>query len=250
MGEEYKVLIVDDEVLARDIIKNYLKSHKNLELIGECSNGFEGIKSISENEPDIVFLDIQMPKLNGFEMLELLETYPQIIFTTAFDQYALRAFEINAVDYLLKPFTKDRFDEAVDRAIERLETSEKKGQNLKSIIDHYDQQEEKLSRIIVKNKDQIIFIPIEELRYIEANVDYVNIYSGAGKFMKSRTMKYFESRLDDKEFIRIHRSYIVRIKEIESIVRIEKESFHAVLKDGTKLPISRSGYSKLSEKFN
>ena len=239
-----QVIIIDDEKLARDLIKSFLQPYENINIVAECENGFEGIKSINEHKPDLVFLDIQMPKLSGFEMLELLETHPKIIFTTAFDQYALKAFEVNAIDYLLKPFSKDRFKDALNKVLDKINSSEvthDSNYNLSPI-----NPDEKLSRIVVKKNNKIVIIPIDEIKYLEAQDDYVNIISSEGSFLKQNRMKYYEEHLPDT-FIRIHRSYIANLNEIKEIPLVEKDNHIALLKTGEKLPVSKNGYKKLKE---
>ena len=240
-----KVIIIDDEKLARDLVRNFLQSFENIEVIDECENGFEGIKSINVHNPDLIFLDIQMPKLNGFEMLELLENNHNIIFTTAYDQYALKAFEVNAVDYLLKPFSRERFAEAVKKVIEKISNSKN---NDKQILRHSDfiQSDEKLNRIVVKKGSKIIVLPIDLIKYLEAQDDYINIISSEGSFLKQNRMKYYEEHLPNS-FIRIHRSYIVNLSEIKEIGLLEKDNHIVVLKSGGKLPVSKSGYIRLKE---
>lgn len=240
-----RTIIIDDEKLAREIVKNYCSQIDELEIIDECGNGFDGIKSINSNKPDLIFLDIQMPKLNGFEMLELIEDKPKIIFTTAFDQYALKAFEVNAIDYLLKPFSEERFADAVNKVTkEQLSTSDEKVEKLKS---HLEEEIEFLDRVIVKQNQKINIIPIDKVFYFEAQDDYVMIHTLDGKYLKQKTMKYFEDHLDPKNFIRIHRSNIVNISFIKEIELYDSESYRCVLKDNTKISVSRSGYSKLKE---
>lgn len=247
MPGKLKTIIIDDEKLARDIVKRYAAKIDMLEIIEECGNGFDGIKAINSQKPDLIFLDIQMPKLNGFEMLELLEEKPKIIFTTAFDQYALKAFDVNAIDYLLKPFSEERFAEAVNKVLkEQTNLSEEKVEKLKS---HLEEETEYLDRVIVKQNQKINIIPIDKVSYFEAQDDYVMIHTDDGKYLKQKTMKYFEDHLDPKDFIRIHRSSIVNIDRVKAIELFDKDSYKAVLKDGTKLSVSRSGYIKLKEIF-
>lgn len=247
MSGKLKTIIIDDEKLARDIVKKYASKIDTLEIIDECGNGFDGIKAINSHKPDLIFLDIQMPKLNGFEMLELLDEKPKIIFTTAFDQYALKAFDVNAIDYLLKPFSEERFADAVNKVLkEQSETREEKVEKLKS---HIDEEIEFLDRVIVKQNQKINIIPIEKVIYFEAQDDYVMIHNDDGKYLKQKTMKYFEDHLDPKDFVRIHRSYIVNISRVKEIELFDKDSYKAILKDGTKLSVSRSGYTKLKEIF-
>ena len=248
MYEKLTAVVVDDESLARQIVIKYLESYPTIELAADCSNGFEGIKKINELHPDLIFLDIQMPKINGFEMLELLDEPPVIIFTTAYDQYAIKAFEVNAADYLLKPFSKERFDEAIEKAKIFLRDKSKQTNQIKNLIAHNDDKPEYLERIIVKEGSNINIIPIDEIQYIEAQDDYILIHSESGKFLKQKTMKYLEKHLNPKDFIRIHRSYFVAIKEVEKIEQFGKDSFMVRLKSYTKsLPVSKSGYENLKK---
>lgn len=245
--KKVKALIIDDEQLARDIIKAYLKKFDSIELIGEASNGFDGIKLMNEMNPELIFLDIQMPKLTGFEMLELIENPPVMIFTTAYDQYALKAFEVNATDYLLKPFSEERFTEAVGKAFKLLANKSESHKKFNQLIRSIEKQPEYLERIVVKNNQKIILIPVDEISHIEAQDDYTMIHSTKGNFLKQKTMKYFEDNLDPKSFIRIHRSYIVKLASIKQIELLEKESYYVHLHDGKKLPVSKSGYQNLKE---
>jgi len=239
-----KALIIDDEKLARDLIRNYLSQFDTIEIIEECENGFEGIKSINENQPDLIFLDIQMPKLNGFEMLELIEENYNIIFTTAYDQYALKAFDVNAIDYLLKPFSRDRFKEAVNKVIDKINNSETL--TLETSIPELISTDEKLKRIVVKKNNKIVIIPVDKIKYLKAEDDYVNIVTPEGSFLKQNRMKYYEEHLPDS-YIRVHRSYIANLNEIKEISLLEKDSHIVILKSGEKLPVSKSGYKKLKE---
>jgi two-component system LytT family response regulator len=246
MSESIKTIIIEDEALARNLLKNYLKDHDRIEIIAECENGFDGLKAINELKPDLVFLDVQMPKLTGFEMLELLDFRPEIIFTTAYNQFAIKAFEQHAVDYLLKPFSKERLMVAVERAIEKINGN--KGGELP--IDKLTELPESdvIERVVVKDKNKIHIIPVEQIRYIESLDDYVMIYTKEKRFVKQKTMKFFEDHLNPKEFIRIHRSYIVKVEEIAEIQQYEKESHIVILKnDHTKLKVSKTGYKNIKE---
>ena len=247
MIDNIKVVIIDDEKLAQDIIKNFLSNKEEVEIAQICSNGFEGIKAINEHKPDLIFLDIQMPKINGFEMLELLKNPPQIIFSTAFDQYALKAFEVNAVDYLLKPFSQDRFDEALNRAVKAINNSENNIDKVAGLLDSVEENPEKLSRIVIKSDSKINIIPVEQVNYLEAQDDYVKIVTNDGKFLKKKTMKFYEDHLDQKNFIRIHRSYIVNIDLLKQVDLVGKETYKLTLKNGEALPVSKTGYDKLKE---
>ena len=250
MSDNYTAVIIDDETLAREITKKYLADNKEISVSAECSNGFDAIKKINELKPDLIFLDIQMPKLNGFEMLELLETPPVIIFTTAFDQFALKAFEANAADYLLKPYSRERFDEAIQKAYVHLRNKTPQTGLIQKLIEQNDDKKEFLERIVIKNGPQISIIPVADLNYLEAQDDYVMIYSSQGKFLKQKTMRFFDEHLNPKDFIRVHRSYIVAVKNIKKIELLEKETYQVILQDKTTIPVSKSGYEKLKEILN
>ncbi|MFY0687156.1 MAG: LytTR family transcriptional regulator DNA-binding domain-containing protein [Cyclobacteriaceae bacterium] len=242
-----KAIIIDDEQLARDIIKAYLADHHGIEIVGECTNGFEGLKAINEIKPDLVFLDIMMPKITGFEMLELLDDAPVIIFSTAYDEYAIKAFELSAADYLLKPYTKERFDEAVNKAVQRMGGTEKEQEKIRRVVQTAQEKVEQLERVVVKVNSKIHILSVNHIRHIEAMDDYVRIHTEGGSFLKQQTMKYLESHLDKKDFIRVHRSHIVSVSDIEKIELLDKDSHVCMLKSGGQLPVSRSGYSRLKE---
>lgn len=239
-----KCIIIDDEPLARMIVAEYLQSYANVHLVQECNDGFEGVKAIMQHQPDLVFLDIQMPKINGFEMLELLESPPSIIFTTAFDEFAMKAFENNAVDYLLKPFSQERFDKAMEKW-QHVSQASAKQEALDQLTQNRQRSVEENMRVVVKTHNQIRIIPVHEIHYIEAYDDYVKIHTADGLFVKKRTMSSFEQSLDEKEFVRIHRSYIIKLSELTKIEHPESETYVALLKSGVRLPLSKSGYSKL-----
>ncbi|MFV0594058.1 MAG: LytR/AlgR family response regulator transcription factor [Draconibacterium sp.] len=248
MTEKLRTIIVEDEELARNLMKTFLSDIESVEIIAECENGFEGVKMINELKPDLVFLDIQMPKITGFEMLELLEHKPQIIFATAYDQFALKAFEYNAADYLLKPYSKDRLAEAVAKVEERIQTEGRESDVAEKVSEF--PRESFLDRVVVKDRNKIHIAPVDAIRYIESMDDYVMIYTTEGRWMKQKTMKYFESALNPKDFIRIHRSYIVKVDEISEIQQYEKESYVVILHDKTKLKVSKTGYKNLKEILN
>jgi len=245
MENRIKTIVVEDEELARKLLISYLKKMDNIEVIRECENGFQGVKMINELKPDLVFLDIQMPKITGFEMLELLEHTPEIIFTTAYDQYALKAFEYHAADYLLKPYSQDRLVEAVRKVTDRIAVQESPPDVIHKISGF--PKEDYLERVVVKDRHKIHIIPADKIRYLESMDDYVLIYTQEGRFLKQQTMKYFENALNPDDFIRIHRSYIVRIQEIAEIQQYEKESYLIILHDKTKLKVSKSGYKNIKE---
>jgi two-component system LytT family response regulator len=239
-----KAIIIDDEPLARMIVKEYLQSYKEIEIVGECGDGFEGLKAIQQYQPDLVFLDIQMPKITGFEMLELVDQPVSIIFTTAYDQYAIKAFEANAVDYLLKPFGKERFDKAMQKFSEQQGANSRKElpeQLLQTAANSPTQN----NRVVVKNGNKIKIIPAIDILYLDAADDYVKIHTKEGAFLKNKTMSYFEETLDRSLFVRCHRSYIINIQEVTRIDQNEKDSHIALLKSGIKIPVSRNGYTKL-----
>lgn len=248
-----KIIIVEDEKPARDLIKAYMENFPVVEIIGEYDNGFDGLKAINELEPDAVFLDVQMPKLTGFEMLEVLEHQPEVIFTTAYDQYAIRAFEQNAVDYLLKPFSLERFREAISKLESRIDSNQDR-KDSKSGIErirlHLAESDEKLHRVVIKKSGRIHVISTADINFLEAQDDYVMIYTDEGKYLKQQTMKYFENHMDPQQFVRVHRSYIANITCIERIEPYEKSNFILILKDGNKVPVSRSGMQVLKENLD
>lgn len=252
MHDKIRVLIVDDESLARSLVRTYLSDIPGVEVLGECENGFDALKVIQEQKPDLIFLDIQMPKIDGFELLEVLDHKPEIIFTTAFEQYAIKAFEKNAADYLLKPFSKERFRQALEKARQRISTPSQPGETssqIEKLQQHFDEEPAKLERIITRLGSKITVIPVEKIWYFEAADDYVMIHSELGQHLKEKTMKYFEGHLPQQQFIRIHRSFIANISQITSLELYSKDSYLAVMKSGAKLKVSAEGYRRLREKF-
>ena len=248
--EKISVVIIDDESPARELIKHYLKEVDSLEVIAECADGFSGLKSISVMKPDLVFLDIQMPRLTGIELVEVLTEKPEIIFTTAYDQYALRAFELNAVDYLMKPFEKRRFLDAVKKAIDKIRSGTGKKEPASQLLAKKPDPATPVNRIVVRKANSINIIPVDQVRYFESQDDYVMIHHSGGKALKQQTMKFYEDNLPKDSFVRIHRSYIVRIEEINRIEPYTKDNHVAVLHSGDKLPVSREGYKHLKEELN
>jgi len=240
-----KVIIIDDEALARDIIRRYLEMYPDIEIAGEADNGFAAMKLIREINPQLIFLDVQMPKLTGFEMLELMDELPAVIFSTAFDQYAIRAFELNAVDYLLKPYSKERFDAAIRKALARIHSGTVSDSNIQKFKDYINHTTDVLTRIAVKDSRQIHVIPVSDIDFIEADGDYVKLHTATKAFLKEKTMKYFEENLPAGQFIRIHRSYIVNVNEVAKIELYEKESYRVHLKSGETLKASSGGYKAL-----
>ena len=235
-------VLIDDEPLARSILKEYLEAFPQLQLVQECHDGFEGLKAILQYRPKLIFLDVQMPKINGFEMLELIEEPPAVIFVTAFDEYALKAFELHAVDYLLKPFSRERFNKAVNNFLEQ-----SKPDPATVLLTGTSMSVEQRQRIVVKNAGKIKIIPVEEIHYLEAADDYVKIFIKEGGFLKNRSMSHYESVLNEQQFVRTHRSFLVNVQQITHIEPYEKENYLAILKDGKQIPVSKNGYSKLKK---
>lgn len=245
-----KALLIDDEELARNLLRSYLVAYPDIEVIGECANGFEGLKAIQELNPDLIFLDVQMPKITGFEMLELIENPPMVVFSTAFNQFAIRAFELNAVDYLLKPYSKERFDTALNKVRQRYAQQSQSKDTILHLIEHVRQQEETLERVVVKTGSKIKVIPVDKIHYLESQDDYVMIHTEDGKHLKQWTMKYFEEHLNPAHFIRVHRSYLVHINQITQLELYEKGTYLLILKDGSRLPVSQSGHTRLKQVLN
>lgn len=244
-------IIIDDEAPARELVKAFLAEDDDIDLLGSFQNGFEGLKAINELQPDMVILDIQMPKITGFEMLELLEHHPIIIFSTAYNEFAIKAFELNAVDYLLKPYSRERFKEALQKAKEKKLSRSAENSDIGDLIKHVDEhRKDFLERIVVKTGTRIHVITMDHIKYLEAQDDYVMIHTDQGKFLKQRTMKFYEENLDPKHFVRIHRSYMVNIAEIDKLELMEKESYVIWLKDQTRLKVSKTGYPKLKQALN
>lgn len=241
-----KVIIIDDEPLARSIVVEYLEGFNDLEVVAECNDGFQGVKAIMQHKPDLIFLDIQMPKINGFEMLELLDHMPSVIFTTAFDEYAIKAFETNAIDYLLKPFSKERFDNAVEKWKSKLASNESVN-NVQDLIENSVKQPDEKNRIVVKNGSDIRIVPTQDVMYIEAYDDYVKIFTKDTYYLKKKTMNYYEEVLDATRFFRTHRSFIINLQELTRVEPLEKNTYVVLLKNGKKIPLSRNGYTRLKE---
>ncbi|HZV65557.1 MAG TPA: LytTR family DNA-binding domain-containing protein [Telluria sp.] len=236
-----RVIIVDDEELARGVLREFLGAHVDIEIVAECANGFDAVKAITELEPALVFLDIQMPKLNGFEVVELAGRKARYIFATAFDQYALKAFEVHAVDYLLKPFSQQRLDEALAHARASLGNPPA----LAALMTEAAMRNKPLERVLIRDGAKVHVIAADKIDYIEAQDDYVQVSAGGKAYLKNQRLSELESQLDPDVFLRIHRSCIVNIEAISRIEAAGKDSHAAILKDGTRLPISRSGYQKV-----
>ncbi len=238
-----KAVVVDDEPLARQIVQEYLGRHQDIEVVAECANGFEVVKAVTELEPDMLFLDIQMPKLNGFEVLELIDRDVAVVFTTAHDEFAVKAFEVHAIDYLLKPFSQERFDEAVERARRTRPSARRK--SLDELANDVRRSALPLDRVLIRDGAKVHIIPAATIDYIEAQDDYVSIKAEGRTYLKQATLSSLENQLDASKFIRIHRSYILNIERLAKIEAYAKDSRVVILKDGTRLRVSRAGYRKL-----
>ncbi|MBN7811713.1 response regulator transcription factor [Algoriphagus sp. H41] len=237
-----KTLIIDDEPLAAGIVKEYLGDFPQFEVVEMCQDGFQGLKAIQQHQPDLIFLDVQMPKITGFEMLELLDEPPAVIFTTAFDQYALKAFDAKALDYLLKPFSQARFKQAIERFLEMGEREHDAEEN-----QALGQLAEKSNRLVVRVKNDIKIIPVQEVNYFEAEDDYVAIHTSGGKYLKKMTMKALEESLDAGKFARVHRSFIINLNGITGIEPYERDTYLVKLRGGEQIPVSKTGYARLRQ---
>lgn len=247
-----RAVIVDDEALARQVLREFLGAHPEIEVVAECANGFEAVKSVTELKPDLLFLDIQMPKLDGFEVLELIDHDMAIVFVTAFDNYAIKAFEVHAVDYLLKPYGADRFEAALDRAKLRMRDKSRGG-----AAAHESAKDpaaaaarppaQYIQRVPVRDGTRVFIIPVDKLDYAEAQDDYVALCAEGKKHLKQQTISSLEAALDPSRFMRIHRSFIVNLERVARVEPYAKDSHVAVLSNGTQLPVSRAGYARLRE---
>jgi two-component system, LytTR family, response regulator len=240
--EHLRALLVDDEELARHALRELLKPHPEVHVIAECANGFEALKAVVEHRPDLMFLDVQMPKLTGFDVLELIEDDIAIIFVTAYDEFAMKAFEVHAVDYLLKPVGRERFEEALAHAKSRMGERMPSAQRLTAAARPHQQF---LERFVVKDGTRVTLIPVAKIDYVEAQDDYVALASHGAKHLKQQTIASVEAGLDPARFVRIHRSYIVNFERVVRIEPYGKDTRLAILADGTRLPVSRTGYTRL-----
>jgi len=252
MDRNIRTLIIEDEAPARRLLQEFISQYPQLEVVGQCTDGFEGAKKIMETRPDLVFLDIQMPRINGFEMLELLrgETLPLIIFTTAFDEFAIKSFEYNTCDYLLKPLSKDRFEKAITKALIIINEGQSKPADVDNLISQGITKSKYLDRIVIRSGSNIHVVYSDNLLCIEASDDYLIIHAKEDQWVKKQTMKFYEEKLDPAEFARVHRSYIVKLTAIERIEPYSKDAWVAVLRNGQKVPVSKSGYSHLKKILN
>jgi two-component system LytT family response regulator len=243
-----RAVIVDDEAPARALLREYLSAHPEVEIVAECTNGFEAVKVIGETAPDLVFLDVQMPKLDGFEVLELLERPPAVVFVTAYDEYALRAFEVHAVDYVLKPVGRERLEEALGQARARLgAAAAPPGPSPAALAAAARPPGQFLERLLVKDGANVHVIPVERVDWIEAQDDYVAIHTGGKTHLKAQTLAELAAALDPARFVRIHRSHVLNLERLARLELYAKDSHVAILADGKQLPVSRAGYAQLKE---
>lgn len=247
-----RIIIVDDEMLARGVVREYLESHPDVEVVAECANGFEAVKAITELGPDLAILDIQMPKLDGFEVAELVAGKCRIMFATAFDQYAIKAFEYRALDYLLKPFSQERFDQAIDHvraSLGRGDASQARQAATREVVRDASRDAtargKPLGRVVIRDGAKVHLIASGKIDYIEAQDDYVQIHTEGKSYLKNQRLSDLEGQLDADKFLRIHRSYLLNLECLARIEQAGKDSHVAILKDGGKLPISRGGYQKV-----
>jgi two-component system, LytTR family, response regulator len=246
--KKLRAVIIDDEQLARDLLKVYASEIADLEIVAECGDGFEALKAIQEHTPDLIFLDIQMPKITGFELLEVLSDPPAIIFITAYDQFAVKAFEHNAADYLLKPVARERFIAAVKKVQGTLHKNQTVKESLEGVKKAAGEMKETLDRIVVRTGSKVKVLGLDAVFYLQAEDDYVSIHTTGEKFLKQQTMKFFEDHLP-VNFLRVHRSYIVNIDQVLQIELWEKDTHRIVLKNKEIIPVSRSGYTMLRKKL-
>lgn len=239
-----RTIIVDDEPPARDILREYLAAEEDCDVVAECANGFDAVKAVTQHDPDVLFLDIQMPKLDGFEVLALLDRSPVVVFVTAHDEYALRAFEVHALDYLLKPVSAQRFREVMRRVARQVAAKERAPvAGLAASL-----QKRPLQRIVIRGEDGTInVVPVSRIDYIEAADDAIVITTGETKLKKQQPIGELAEELDPARFVRIHRSYLLNIERVEKIELYAKDSRVAILRNGGRLPVSRTGYARLRE---
>ena len=245
MTDTLRIVIVDDEPLARAVVREYADGEPGIEVVADCANGFEAVKAVTDLKPDLVLLDVQMPKLDGFEVLELLGRDQAVVFVTAYDQYALRAFEVHAVDYLLKPFSAERFQEAMQRARERLRA--RAALPLEDLVREAKPRTGPAERVLIRDGANVHVLPVDRIDLVEAQDDYVAFKADGRQYLKDQTLAAVEATLDPARFVRVHRSFIVNIDRIAKVELYAKDSRMATLRDGTRVPVSRAGYARLSE---
>jgi two-component system LytT family response regulator len=240
-----RAVVVDDEELARALLRELLAAHADVEIVAECANGFEAVKAVMELKPDLLLLDVQMPKLDGFDVIELVGPDVPVIFVTAYDTFALRAFEVHAVDYLLKPFGPERLAEALDLARGRIRLRE--AEPVRDLVATARSKHLPIGRVLIRDRAEVHVVPAEKIDYVEAQDDYVAIQAAGRRYLKEQTLADLERLLDPGRFVRIHRRYLLNITRLARIEQSVTDSRAAVLTDGTELPISRTGYARLRE---
>lgn len=254
MGESnLRVIIVDDEALARQVLREHLTARGDVEIIAECANGFEAVKAISELQPDLILLDVQMPKLDGFEVLELVGRSVPVVFCTAYDEFAVRAFEVHAVDYLLKPFSEERVGQAIERAKERLGHPHDQEQTPQPVLPSGDKLRAEVKRdsgpverVLIRDGSRVHVLPVGEIDFVQAQDDYVCFHVSGKEFLKEQPLAEVEATLDPARFVRVHRSYLLNVDRLARVEPLTKDSRIAILKDGRRLPLSRAGYQRLN----
>ena len=248
--ERYRVFVVDDEPLGREAVKEVLKAYPQIEVIGEAGDGRAAVREIREQKPDLVFLDVQMPVLTGFDVLELLgDDAPLVVFVTAYDQYAVDAYELRAMDYILKPVTPSRMAKTIQRLQETMWDRSQQRQKTETLVDEHRKSQGPLSRVLIQNRGEVTILKVEDIIYIEAKGDYLAFVTAKGRQLKYERMARIEAWLDPKRFCRVHRSYIVAMDFIDRIEPYSKDDRVAILRSGHKVPVSRSGYDLLMERL-
>ena len=242
-----RIAIVDDEELARRVVREYLGVLDAVEIVAECANGFEAVKAVTDCAPDLLLLDVQMPKLDGFEVLELVGRDVAVIFTTAHDEYALKAFEVHAVDYLLKPFSAERLAEAVARARERLARREPSA--AASLSAAMRPSPGSATRVLIRDGARVDVVPVSQIDFVQAQDDYVSFAANGRRYLKEQTLAEVEASLDPARFVRVHRSYLLNLERLTRVELDERENRVALLTTGDRIPVSRSGHARLAEKL-
>lgn len=240
-----KVIVVDDEILGRKIICEFLAAHPDIQIMAECKNAHEAFQAVDRFKPELIFLDIQMPEINGFEFLAALDEKPQVIFSTAYDQYAIKAFEVNAIDYLLKPFDQERFDTALERAKNNLRNQQEATAKLEKLLEELPQEQRYKERFLIKQSGRIVILNCREIMYIESMEDYANIHTSRQTYLIQQTLTHLEKKLNPEQFTRVHRSFIVNIEYVKEIDSSSSGRHSIFLKDGTGIVVSRSGMKRL-----
>lgn len=243
--DRIKAIIVDDEDLGRCIIKEYLTQHPNIEILSECRDAHEALQAIEKFHPDLIFLDIQMPEINGFELLDMLDEKPKVIFSTAYDQYAIQAFEVNAIDYLLKPYDSDRFTMAVERAVNSLLSKRESDETIVKLLQTIKSGQNYLDRLLIKSAGRIVIVSVKEITLIQAMDDYVEVNTKKESYLIQHSLNHLEERLNPDQFIRVHRSFIVNIDAVRDIISWSSGRYKLFLKNGKEIFLSRTGYQKL-----